>query len=150
MTSKMKPRFRGVSHELGAYVAAPAGTALVYHAPSVQSAWTAGIYVLSLVALLGISAFYHRPTWKPEARARMRRLDHSAIFILIAGTYTPIFMLVLGDQQGPFLLRFVWAGAGLGVAQSIFWPRAPKPLVAALCVALGSGPSGYGSHLLHR
>lgn len=110
---------------------------LVVLAPSARAAWAAGTYSLSLVALLGISAFYHRPTWPPRARAIMRRLDHSAIFILIAGTYTPLWMLVLAEHVGPFQLRLVWVGAGLGVLQSIFWPTAPKPLVALLCVALG-------------
>ena len=139
MTLLIKPRFRGVSHEWGAYLAALAGVILVLLAPSARAAWAAGIYSLSLVALLGISAFYHRPTWQPKGRAIMRRLDHSAIFILIAGTYTPICLLVLGEGDGGVLLKFVWGGAALGVAQSIFWSRAPKPLVALLCVALGWG-----------
>ena len=136
---KVKPSLRGVSHQWGACVAALAGMVLIVLAPSARAAWAAGIYSLSLVSLLAISAFYHRPTWTPEARAIMRRLDHSAIFILIAGTYTPICLLVLTDGEGTFLLRLVWVGAGLGVAQSIFWPRAPKSLVALLCVALGWG-----------
>ena len=137
MKPKVKPRLRGVSHEWGAYIAGLAGLVLVVLAPTARAAWAAGIYSLSLVALLGISALYHRPTWKPDARAIMRRLDHSAIFILVAGTYTPLCMLVLVDRNGGSLLGLVWAGAGLGVAQSIFWPKAPKPLVALVCVALG-------------
>lgn len=136
---RSKPSLRGVSHEWGAYVASLAGVVLIILAPSARAAWAAGIYGFSLVALLGISASYHRPTWAPAARAIMRRLDHSAIFILIAGTYTPICLLVLGNGEGDLLLRFVWLGAGLGVAQSIFWPTAPKGLVALLCVALGWG-----------
>jgi hemolysin III len=132
-----KPLLRGVSHEWGAYIAALAGVVLVVLAPTARAAWAAAIYGLSLVALLGISAVYHRPTWDPRIRAIMRRLDHSAIFMLIAGTYTPFCMLVLADRNGGFLLGLVWAGAGLGVAQSIFWPKAPKALVALLCVALG-------------
>jgi len=135
----VKPRLRGVSHEWGAYIAALAGVILVVLAPSTRAAWAAAVYGLSLVTLLGTSAFYHRATWTPAARAIMRRLDHSAIFILIAGTYTPICLLVLDGGEGATLLRFVWVGAGLGVAQSIFWPSAPKPLVAVLCVALGWG-----------
>jgi hemolysin III len=132
-----KPLLRGVSHEWGAYIAALAGAALVVGAPTARAAWAAGIYSLSLVALLGISALYHRPTWQPRARALLRRLDHSAIFVLIAGTYTPPCMLVLDDRNGGLLLGLVWAGAGLGVAQSVFWPTAPNALVALLCVALG-------------
>ena len=137
MTQKVKPSLRGVSHEWGAYVAAVAGAALVFRAPTARAGWAAAIYGLSLVALLATSAVYHRPTWKPGARAIMRRLDHSAIFILIAGTYTPICLLVLGGDDGDFQLRLIWTGAALGVAQSVFWPKAPKPLVALYCVALG-------------
>jgi hemolysin III len=66
----------------------------------------------------------------------MRRLDHSAIFLLIAGTYTP-FCLVLGGGAGTTLLAVVWAGAALGLVRAIVWPRAPKPLAAALYVLLG-------------
>lgn len=139
MDSRVKPSLRGVSHQWGALIAVVAAVILVVQAPSLRAAWAASIYGLSLVVLLGTSALYHRPTWKPAARAIMRQLDHSAIFILIAGTYTPICMLVLADGEGATLLRFVWASAGLGVAQSIFWPTAPKPLVAILCVALGWG-----------
>lgn len=134
---KKKPLLRGVSHEIGAYLAAIAAVALVIVAPTGTAAWGAGIYGASLVALLGISALYHRPTWTPRARQRMRKLDHSAIFILIAGTYTPLCLLVLGPSDGLLLLVLVWAGACLGICQSLFWASAPKPLVAGLCVALG-------------
>jgi hemolysin III len=111
---------------------------LVLQAPSDKAAWAAGVYGLSLVVLLAVSAFYHRPNWQPRARALLRRLDHSAIFVLIAGSYTPICLLVLGEERGNLLLFFVWAGAGIGIALSLFWPKAPKPLVALCCVVLGS------------
>jgi hemolysin III len=137
MKPRVKPRLRGVSHEWAAYLAAFASIVLVVLAPTARAAWAAGIYSLSLVGLLGISASYHRPTWRPGARAIMRRLDHAAIFLLLAGSYTPLCMLVLRNHGGGFLLSLVWAGAGLGVAQSILWPQAPKPLVALLCVAIG-------------
>ena len=98
----------------------------------------AGVYCLSLTLLFGISAIYHRPTWTPEARQIMRRLDHSAIFLLIAGTYTPFILLAYPDPDGrsPFLL-WIWLGAAVGILQSVFWPQAPKVFVALLCLSLG-------------
>ena len=95
------------------------------------------IQALAAAALFGISATYHRPTWNPQQRQFMRRFDHSAIFVLIAGTYTPLTLLVFPADRGDFLLALVWGGAVLGIVQSIFWPSAPKALVALLCVALG-------------
>jgi hemolysin III len=135
--SEQKPRLRGVTHEVGAYVALIAAVALVAAAPTPLSAWAGGIFGFSLVALLGISAAYHRPHWGPVARQRMRRLDHSAIFVLIAGTYTPFCLLVLPPSTGLPLLAVAWGGALLGVLQSNIWPSAPKALKAALYVGLG-------------
>ncbi|MFP6655519.1 MAG: hemolysin III family protein, partial [Myxococcota bacterium] len=138
MKNPVKPSLRGVSHQWGACFFALAGMVLVSQAPSTEAARAAGAYSLSLVLLLAISAFYHRPTWKPKTRAILRRLDHSAIFLLIAGSYTPICLLVLGEEQGDSLLLLVWAFAGIGIAQSVFWPKAPRPLVALFCFLLGS------------
>jgi hemolysin III len=90
----------------------------------------------SLLALFTISALYHRPTWSPQARLFWRRLDHSAIFLLIAGTYTP-FCLLLGGRDGSLLLGVIWTGAAMGVVQAVVWPKAPKPLVAVIYVLLG-------------
>jgi hemolysin III len=133
----LKPRLRGRVHQVAAVVALVAALWLVIAAPSVRAAWSAGIYGASLVALLGISAAYHLPDWKPVARMRMRRLDHSAIFVLIAGSYTPFCLLVLPEPVGQSLLLWVWIGAGAGVVKSVVWPEAPKFVVAGLCVALG-------------
>jgi hemolysin III len=131
-----KPLLRGVSHEIAAFVAALGGLALVRAAPSARAALAAGVYGVTLTGLFAVSALYHRPTWQPRGRAVMRRLDHSAIFLLIAGTYTPLCLL-LGGSRGFWLLIVVWSGAGLGVVQAVFWLRAPKAILAAACVALG-------------
>jgi hemolysin III len=133
-----KPRMRGVLHQVAVFVALIAAAVLVQAAPSSKAAWSAGIHGGSLVTLLGISAAYHRVDWKPVARLRMRRLDHSAIFVLIAGSYTPFCLLGMPDPQGQEFLAWIWGGAALGVLQSVLWPYAPRVLVAALCVALGS------------
>jgi len=131
-----KPLLRGVLHQVFVFVAAAAAVTLVTLAPTTRALWAAGIYGFSLVALLGISATYHRNTWKPVARLFMQRLDHSAIFVLIAGTYTPVCLLVLGSAGIP-LLGIVWGGAALGVLQATFWPSAPKLIKASLYVGLG-------------
>jgi hemolysin III len=131
-----KPLLRGVSHEIAAGGALAAWIVLALAARSVRGLVAANVYGAALFALFAVSALYHRPTWAPPARALLRRLDHSAIFLLIAGTYTPLCLL-LGDRRGTVLLAVAWTGAVLGMLQSVLWVRAPKPLVAAIAVALG-------------
>jgi hemolysin III len=131
-----KPLLRGVSHELAAFAAGAAGIGLVLAAPSTRARTAAGLYGASLLALFAVSALYHRPNWDPRTRLLWRRLDHSAIFFLIAGTYTP-FCLLLGGRSGSVLLAVIWIGAAAGVVQAVGWPTAPKPFVAAVYVTLG-------------
>jgi hemolysin III len=131
-----KPLLRGVLHEVAAFVAAIAGGILVAVAPGPRARVGAVVYGISLVALFAVSAIYHRPTWSERARLVLRRVDHSAIFLLIAGTYTP-FSFLLGSRTGWVFLGVVWAGALLGIVLSVAWVRAPKVLVAAVCVLLG-------------
>jgi hemolysin III len=135
-TTPPKPLLRGVSHEIAAGVALVAWLLLAGSARSPRAALAAHVYGASLFLLFLVSASYHRPNWPPAARLVMRRVDHSAIFLLIAGTYTP-FCLMLGGRAGHALLVVVWAGALLGVASSILWVRAPKAITAATCLALG-------------
>ena len=131
-----KPLLRGVSHEVAALAALGGWAALAATAPPGAARAAAHVYGGCLFALFAVSATYHRPTWSTRARAWMRRLDHSAIFLLIAGTYTPLCLL-MDDRVGRRLLAIVWMGAGLGVARSILWVRAPRIVTAALCIALG-------------
>ncbi len=132
---RVKPRLRGLSHLVATCVAAPAAVVLWWGAGSWAARWGAAIYGLSLVMLLAMSATYHRPTWRPRARDWMGRLDQAAIFLLIAGTYTP-FGLLLGPP-GHLLLMLAWGAALGGVALSLLWPTAPKPLMAGIYVAFG-------------
>jgi hemolysin III len=134
--SPSKPLLRGVLHEVAAFVAAVAGAILVFRASGARARAGALVYGISLVSLFAVSAIYHRPDWSEKVRAVWRRLDHSAIFLLIAGTYTP-FSFLLGSRIGWIFLGIVWAGALLGIAMSVAWERAPKALVAAVCVLLG-------------
>lgn len=133
-----KPRLRGVLHHTAAWFSLGAGIVLVAMASSVREAVASAIYSLSLVALFTVSAVYHRVQWSAErARAWMRRADHATIFVLIAGTYTPVSLLGLGGDDGRRLLIMIWAGAAAGIALSLFWITAPKALVAILAVGVG-------------
>jgi hemolysin III len=133
-----KPRLRGVSHEWAFFISLPLGLGLVISAPSGRAAVAAGIYALSVALLFGASALYHRITWASEAARRwMRRVDHSMIFVLIAGTYTPFALLALDGTLATAILIAVWVGAGAGVVMSLVWPDAPKWLLAVVYVALG-------------
>lgn len=143
MTAAVKPKLRGVLHQWAAVTALGAGLVLVAMAPTSRAALASGIYALSLLTLLTVSATYHRVTWSPNARTWMRRLDHSSIFVLIAGTYTPIVLVALKSEVGMQLFWIVWGGALLGVLQSLFWINAPKVLTAVLCVALGWAITPY-------
>ncbi len=132
-----KPKLRGVLHQWAAVWALGAGVALAAMAPTGRIAFAVGLYALSLVALFTVSATYHRVQWSVEARARMRRADHASIFLLIAGTYTPVAMIALPAEVGNRLLLAIWIGAAVGVLQSLFWVHAPKVLTAVLAVAVG-------------
>lgn len=131
-----KPRLRGMSHQAAFVASVPAGAALVaVAAPGARV--PAVIYALSLSALFGVSALYHRCSWQPRARALMRRLDHTMIFMLIAGTYTGVAGPALSGDEARPLLTVVWAGALAGSVFQLVWPHAPKPLQAVLYLALG-------------
>lgn len=131
-----KPLLRGFLHQCAAFVALGAGVVLLRACPDPRTRLATAVFALSLVWLFGVSATYHRVDWTEAARARMRRLDHASIFVLIAGTYTPIALLGLPNAGGS-LLWYVWGGALLGVLSSVFWTSAPKWVLAALCVAVG-------------
>jgi hemolysin III len=136
-TSAARPLLRGVLHECGLVAAAFGAGLLLAAADGGEARAAAAIYGASLCGLLGVSALYHRVTWSPAARRWMRRLDHSMIFVLIAGTYTPFCLLVLPASLGTPLLVAAWAGAALGIGFTLVWLDAPKWLLAAVCVALG-------------
>jgi len=132
-----KPRLRGVIHQWSFFVALVAGVALVVLAPPGRATAAAAIYAAALAGLLGTSALYHRVTWRPSARTWMRRADHSMIFVLIAGTYTPFALLLLSGSTQVVVLAGVWAGAAAGVVFALIWVRAPKWLSAVAYVSLG-------------
>jgi hemolysin III len=110
-----KPKLRGWFHEVGFFLSLPAGIALVVLARGAGARVTALVYAASLTGLFGASAAYHRIPWSAAALRRMRRLDHSMIFVLIAGTYTPVCALALRAPWSVLLLSVVWAGAAVGI-----------------------------------
>ena len=133
-----KPRLRGVSHEWACITAVPLGGVLVLAADSTRARLAVAVYALSLIALFGVSALYHRIDWRTVAARRwMRRLDHSMIFVLIAGTYTPLALLALHGRIATAILITVWAGALGGVLLNLVWPNAPRWLAVIVYVALG-------------
>jgi hemolysin III len=133
----VKPRLRGVFHQYGFFVALGAGTLLVLGAPTARAALAAAVYAASVCALLGVSALYHRITWTPPVRRRLRHLDHAMIFVLIAGTYTPVGLLVLQGPLATVVLVVVWGGAVAGIALNLGWRQAPSWVGVAVYVALG-------------
>ncbi len=135
---KVKPKLRGVIHECSFPVSLVAGGLLVYFAAGGRERLALAIYAISLSALLGTSALYHRVNWKrPSARMWMRRLDHSMIFLLIAGTVTPFLILVVGGALGTALLIAVWAGALAGILVEVLWVTSPRWVSVAVYLTVG-------------
>jgi hemolysin III len=134
----VKPKLRGVSHEWAFFVSLGLGTALIVAAKTPKATLAVAIYAVSLSALLGTSALYHRVDWKrPSVRRWMRRLDHSMIFFLIAGTYTPFALLVLNGWLADVVLVVVWIGAIAGAIVEMIWIDHPKWVGALIYLALG-------------
>ena len=148
-----KPRLRGWIHVYCAYVALVAGLALVavsWAAASPRAGQATLAYTLAIVAMFAVSATYHRVSWgSTAARNWMRRLDHSMIFVFIAGTYTPFAVLKMPPSTGHQVLAIVWGGALAGVALTLFWPNAPRWLGVALYLLLGWVAVSYAGTLLH-
>jgi hemolysin III len=132
-----KPRLRGVLHQCAALIALGSGVVLIAIAPTARAGWSALAYVASMVLLFTVSAIYHRITWEPATRERMRRADHACIFALIAGTYTPMCLLALPAAEGERLIAIIWGGALLGILRVFAWRRAPRLITALPYLLLG-------------
>ena len=133
----LKPKLRGVLHEAAFAISLVTGTVLICLADAGRERLAASIYGVSVALLFGTSAAYHRGNWSPRAHALMARLDHSMIFLLIAGTYTPFCLLLLrGTTQG-VVLSIVWGGALAGIIVRNAVRRPPRWLFVALYLALG-------------
>jgi hemolysin III len=126
MTVALKPRLRGVFHEYSFFISVVSGVVLVLASSADAARVASAVYSASLAGLFGVSALYHRVAWQPRARRWMRRLDHSMIYLLIAGTYTPMTLLVMSPQTGALALRLVWSAALAGIVLNLAWITAPR------------------------
>ncbi|HEX6662940.1 MAG TPA: hemolysin III family protein [Gaiellaceae bacterium] len=132
-----KPRLRGVLHQAGFMVALAVGPLLILASNGGRARFAASVFAASVVACFGASALYHRVTWTPRVRLWLRRVDHAGVYFLIAGTYTPVGLLVLNGAWRTVVLTVVWAGALAAMIFKFVWVGAPKWLSVALGLALG-------------
>ena len=147
----LKPRMRGVLHQWAFPASVVAGVVLVLQADSARARIATVIYAVSVAALLGTSATYHRVEWRTvAARRRMRRLDHTMIFVLIAGTYTPFARLAMPRPTGYVVLAIVWGGALAGIALTLFWPTAPRWVGVPVYLLLGWVAVWFTKTIVHH
>jgi hemolysin III len=133
-----RPLLRGVLHQVGFAVALVAGALLIAYADDgARTRVAAAVFAGSVAAMLGASALYHRITWSPRMRPWMRRLDHAGIYLLIAGSYTPVGLLSLHGLMQRIVLAVVWTGAAAAILLKFAWVGAPKWLAAVIGIALG-------------
>ncbi|WP_347877694.1 hemolysin III family protein [Diaminobutyricimonas sp. TR449] len=145
---ELKPTWRGWIHAGTFPIALAGGIVLVMLAQGATATWSTAVYLVTSVLLFGISAMYHRFNWKPTTKRVFKRLDHANIFLLIAGTYTPIAALALPPDKGILLLVLVWSGALLGIGFRMFWLSAPRWLYVPLYLLLGWAAVMYMGDLL--
>jgi hemolysin III len=119
----VKPRLRGRLHQLAFVASIPAGIALVLAAHSLPGRIAAAVYALSLTGLYGTSAAFHRGRWSPKVRRRLDQADHAMIYVLIAGSYTPLAVLAVDRVWGLAILSIVWTAAVAGIVVVILWHR---------------------------
>jgi len=137
MVDSVKPRLRGWIH-LGSFpVVLVAAIVLVAIAPDTRSRVSVAVFGASAALLFGISALYHRGTWSPRVNGILKRFDHSNIFLIIAGTYTPFAVLLLPEGPARTLLWIIWAAALAGIAFRVFWVGAPRWLYVPAYIAMG-------------
>lgn len=146
----VKPRLRGWLHFYAFFVSVAAGAVLVAVARTGRPRLSVTVYAVSIALLFGTSALYHRRTWQPRARALMKRLDHSMIFVFIAGTYTPFAVLLLSGTTARVVLAVIWGGAVLGIGLRMAWLHSPRWLAVPLYIGLGWVAVFVLPGILHR
>jgi hemolysin III len=135
----VKPTWRGWIHAGTFPVTIVAGIVLLLSADGAAARWSSAVFVVTSMLLFGNSALYHRFDWRPRTRVMLKRIDHANIFLLIAGSYTPITVLALPPAKAALLLTLVWAGAIVGIAFRVFWIDAPRWLYVPLYLLMGWG-----------
>lgn len=144
-----KPLFRGVSHQWAFFASLVAGIVLVSTARTMRGAVVAGIFAASVMALLCASAAYHRGRWSERGRSWAHRVDRSMIFVLIAGTYTPVAFLFLPRTQAAITLSVVWSVTVIGACIAMALPKTPIWVMAILYMTLGWAGITMFTQVLH-
>jgi len=129
--------FRGVSHRAMFIVALTLAPIMIVAAPGVGPRLVIAFYTLSIAALFGVSALYHRVPWSPRVRRAMQRLDHAVIFVAIGGTYTPVALFALSPWAAKLVLALVWGGAAVGIFMRVKFTEASKAVVALPYLVVG-------------
>lgn len=132
-----RPTWRGWLHAGTTPIAIAAGIVLICLANGTEAKWASAVFALTSLLLFGNSALYHRFAWSPKVKRLLKRIDHSNIFLLIAGTYTPLALLGLPRSTGVPLIIVVWSVALLGIAFRVFWVGAPRWLYVLAYLGLG-------------
>jgi hemolysin III len=132
-----KPRLRGWLHAGVSPLVLAAGVVLICLAPGGRARWSAVVYTATALLLFVTSAVYHRGTWSPGVAVRLKRFDHANVYLLIAGSYTPVVVLGLPQPERTLLLWGIWIGALLGVLFRVYWTSAPRALYTVLYIVLG-------------
>ena len=132
-----KPLFRGVAHRAAFIASLTLAPIMVVRAPGIVPRFVTALYCLSIVALFGVSALYHRVDWGPRGRSVMQRLDHATIFVAIAATYTPVAAFALSPWAARLVLSLVWGGALIGTWVRLLFTDAPTPVVALPYLVVG-------------
>ena len=145
--AELKPTWRGWIHAATFPVTIAAGIVLICLAQGAPAKWASAVFMLTSMLLFGNSALYHRFNWRPRTKVVLKRIDHANIFLLIAGTYTPLAVLALPPDKGILLLSLVWGGALLGgqvlthgTVYDLGWVSAIFPLVALAILTLRARP----------
>jgi hemolysin III len=133
----VKPSWRGWIHTGVLPIAVAGGVVLVVLADGLTAKIAASVFFASSILLFGTSAIYHRFNWKPKAKKALKRFDHANIFLLIAGSYTPITLLALPQEKGMLLIIAIWATALLGIGFRVFWLGAPRWLYVIIYIVMG-------------
>jgi hemolysin III len=137
LVDEVKPKLRGWLHLVTVPLTLAAGIVLIALSPTSTTRIGSTVFTVSALVLFSVSAVYHRGTWSPRVWGVLRRLDHSNIFLLIAGSYTPFTLIFLDGTEEVLLLSIVWTGAVLGVGFRVFWTHAPRWLYTPIYIALG-------------
>jgi hemolysin III len=132
-----RPLLRGVLHQGAFFVALVVGTLVIVGADGGRRTAAASIFAGTVALMLGASSLYHRITWSPRLRPWMRRVDHSGVYLLIAGTYTAVGLVALTGALQHVVLALVWTGVALAIVIKFAWAQAPQWLTVAIGLALG-------------